>query len=198
MVEVFPSCNRLLPGSTLPLYYVPGSPDICWYWEQRHWLHAVGCQDPINFRKLERRRLILERIISDHSLAAQDVARPGEAPAGVGTLLLSTRCLLAWLLTKRAVTDTSMHQGTSVRWRRCIAGFEEELQDWSHTTEPPQIRIHGHVVLVVERHALVDLGPLARSWPTLPYEWQQLRDRSGSISLLPFPVDAKVSLVERR
>jgi hypothetical protein len=75
------------------------------YWEQRHWLAHLGVADPVKFRRREKERAVLEKLVDEWSCYDTALCRPSDDAVGFRTVVLST-----YLLGRVAVEETAQHE----------------------------------------------------------------------------------------
>ena len=187
----------LLPGVVLPVY-VRADREFgrALFWEQRCWLEALQVRDKVGFRRLEQRRGTWQRLEEDYRLEPWDLSRPGGDTLAIGTVVMSTRGLVGWLLLKRSQADTPVHSQLCLRYVRCLDGVREAVDAGAAAlggADMPNLSIQG-VPLPIAANSTVDLFPLVAAWRTLPGEWAELRDRGPANALPPFPPDGRATL----
>ena len=115
--KLTPVRTRLLPGTAQPCWaLVDAAVGRCFFWEARQWQAGVGVENPVDFRKQERRRGILARVSISFDLEVMDLPASDRSGAGFGTQAMSTRALLAWLLERRAMCGHSKGLAQAQRW----------------------------------------------------------------------------------
>ena len=189
--------SRLLAGTVVPCY-IREDRDVgrTMFWEQRYWLDALGVQDKVGFRKQEHRRGLWQRLQDEFDLEPWDFSRSSEAERAVGTVVLSTRGLIGWLLLKRSQTDTHANIQLCLRYVRCLEGVRDAVDSAAAALPEdglPELALQG-MNFKVAPNSTVDLGPLVGVLPTLPDDWDELRARGEGVPLAPFPADARVKI----
>ena len=186
----------LLPGQVIPCWELcDRSIGEAYYFEQRFWLASIQVRDQPAFRKQEKRRGAHESLRDEWGLAEIDFSYPNRTGDTVGTVLLSSRALVAWLLHKRTQTDTLQYRALSLRWGRCLEGVRAVVCMAYQALDGvagPTISFMG-ATLQIGWDASCNLAPLRDAWPSLPEEWQCLRVAT-SLQLPPFSRDRNSTL----
>ena len=187
--------TRLLPGRVLPVWQRPDAHvGSCFFWEQRYWLEAVQVRDQVDFRKLERRRGTIARLLEEFSLAPWHCSFPRESTEAVRTPAFSTAALMGYLLLKRYQTDTPQHAALCERWNDLLDMFRsllDSLVEGLAAENYPTITIQD-VVLRVTWPAIIELQELEQAMPSLRMEYEELRRVSPTLRLPPWPPGARL------
>ena len=197
--ETVPVQSQLLGGAVLPVHQlVEAECGSAFYWEQRYWLDFIGIDNPKNYRKNEKRRQTLEKVIASWALSDSDFARPSGGELNARTLLFSSRMLLAWLFAMRRGQEKSNHNvdETIDKLERCITEIFAVSQKGMRFGEGSCSMTVFGVNVEVNNEFMVDLTELCRQWPDLEEDWGQLRETGLAFMLPAFAHDGKHKLGE--
>lgn len=172
-----------------PLWYRRGAQlgTSCWF-EQRYW-HDSLREDGRRARDNEQRRGVWDRLRILYSLLPDSVTRPLDAEGTPQTVVLSTQCLLAWLLHKLEVCVrkdevTKAHEVVSLFRRavECAAVALSGLPD----ADLPEIscgngRLYYHGDGRMQVSSLID-----RDLPDLQSDWDVVREHAPELALPRF------------
>ena len=144
-----------------------------------------------------RKRCIWDRLRRDFGLADADFSAPRDGNDVVGTVLLSTRALVAWLAFRRHIADCEQHKHLSMKWARAIEGVRDVFLQGSASAAQghrPRFVVHG-TEIQLSPDGTMDLTQLAGMWPSLRQEWSTFRSHCYSLQLGPWPSSNQVNAV---
>ena len=185
----------LLPDANLPVHCAVDADLGRKFWfEQRYWLQSIGIKKPVDWRKQEKRRGVLDEVRDDYRLIENvDVLdRPNGCKRHL-PLLLSSRGVLAWLATRWALARRGAYK-SAMPWRRMLCGFFEAAQAGlgKMSAQLPSICLED-VVAPCQEDGSVNIGGFLDVWPTLRTEWDAVSLRFPDM-LYDFPSTCCVSL----
>ena len=196
-----------LQGNSLPAYARTGAQlgeNAVMFVEQRSWLQFLKLND-VKFRKREKDRNILSAISEAYDLDPGDIFRPAmptrDGSEARTTVMFSIRGLCAWLLTRVFMITKPQCKDRSAQlrdgWRSCLSGFGRVVTDGAKIAADHG----GKLALVVDgvsvelsSHGMLDLMDVVKHvWPSLPTEWDQIRESLPDYEIPMFGTGDNVS-----
>ena len=171
-------------GSLLPVYRRSDEAVLgeCFYHDQRYLTYLAGVNWGYGFKKQERVRGILHRILKEHGLHHGECLNNEDRSRHLPTLF-SSRFAISWITERytmalfagdRAAADYNDGWSSLIDalGKTCARAMQSEAMDGQL-----QLRV-GTVEMVVEEYAKIDIRPLLAVYPGLQDDWAELAEHT--------------------
>ena len=188
----------LLGAAPIAVHHFEGA-DVgnAFYWEQRHWLAHLGVADPVKFRKREKERAVLEKLVDEWSCYDTALCRPSDDAVGFRTVVLSTYLLGAWLSKKPLSTSKGNNRDLALRWVACLTMYVDVALRGAAMCEDATIISCLGVDFSVNRACNVPVAAVQRlAGGAFAAEWGDVRGSGLPRALAPLSIGGVVSLAD--
>ena len=181
----------LIAGYTIPVFIRPSKALARkFYFEQRYWVSAFRF-NPRDFTRYERENNVVQDVRGTYSLLESDITRPTRETGGPLPIIMSSRGLLCWLLTRAVMSGYGRGVAHQDSWNSALTSFGSCCQQGAAViqeagSEQPQIQVGGATVFV-QASGKLDLREfIDHRWSAMADEWSAVRDNCAGHKLPAF------------